>query len=61
MTQFAAAGSRKKRYRRPQVIKMSSEQGKLVLVGRAWNGDQNARDLLKLVFPNPFTEKAKTR
>lgn len=37
---------------------MSAEHAKVVLVGRAWVGDENARELLKLLFPNPYAKTA---
>ena len=44
---------RKKGYLSPQVRSRTFEQAALVLVGHAWNGDQQARDLLELMFREP--------
>jgi len=40
-------------YAPPQVRRLTSEQGTLFLVGHAWYGEKNARDLLDLLFPEP--------
>jgi hypothetical protein len=49
----ASAPVGKKPYSRPEVRKLGTEQGILLLVGRAWAGDKGARELLELVFPEP--------
>ena len=41
----------RKPYSPPEVRKLNSEQAILVLLGRAWSGDEPARDLLSLLFP----------
>jgi len=49
----ASAPVTKKPYVRPEVRELGTEQGILILVGRAWSGDKGARDLLELIFPEP--------
>jgi len=46
-----APARKKKHYLPPQVIKLNSEQGVLLLLGHAWEGSEQARDILKLLFP----------
>jgi len=41
-----------KRYEPPTVKKLTVEQAMLLLVGHASVGDQGAKDLMELVFPN---------
>jgi len=48
----------KKPYSRPQTTKLGTEQGRLILVSRAWAGDQGARELLELIFPGPGEKPA---
>lgn len=43
----------RKKYSPPQVRKLTSEQAKLVLIGRAMAGDQGAKELMGLLFPGP--------
>jgi hypothetical protein len=43
---------KKKPYIRPQVIALSPEQSAVILAGRAWAGDHNARYMLELLFPD---------
>ena len=43
----------KRPYSRPTATKLGTEQGRLILVGRAWAGDKGARELLELIFPGP--------
>jgi hypothetical protein len=38
-------------YQPPQFRSVTFEQASLFLVGHAWNGDHDARDLLRLMFP----------
>jgi hypothetical protein len=47
-----------KAYAPPLLRKLNPEQATLFLVGHAWNGDQNARDLLELCFPTPGEGKS---
>jgi hypothetical protein len=49
----AGAPVDRKAYSRPEVRKLGTEQGILMLVGRAWTGDKGARELLELIFPEP--------
>lgn len=48
----------KKPYLPPQARKLGTEQGILILVGRAWAGDKGARELLELIFPGPGEKPA---
>ncbi len=41
----------KKLYAVPRLKKLNFEQASLFLVGHAWNGDPEARDLLERMFP----------
>ncbi len=43
--------AQKKPYSTPQVSSLNFEQASLFLVGHAWIGDPDARDLLELMFP----------
>jgi hypothetical protein len=43
--------SDKKPYLRPEMKKLDSEQAVLILVGLAWAGDTNARELLEILVP----------
>jgi hypothetical protein len=43
--------STKKPYSAPSLNKPTFEQASLFLVGHAWNGDTDARELLELMFP----------
>lgn len=43
----------KRPYLPPQWRGLNFEQASLSLVWHAWNGDQNARDLLEVMFPLP--------
>jgi hypothetical protein len=47
-----AKGSRKP-YSPPQLQTRTFEQAALFLTGHAWIGNQDAKDLLKLLFPTP--------
>ena len=40
----------------PEVRKHNAEQAALFLLGYAFEGDLNARDLLEIIFPNPQKE-----
>jgi hypothetical protein len=40
-------------YVAPCLTKRSLEQGRLLLLGRAWLGDVGARTLLELLYPEP--------
>jgi len=43
----------KKKYQAPVARKLTPEQAKLLLVGHATVGDQGAKELMELVFPEP--------
>lgn len=43
----------KKGYQAPVARKLTPEQAKLLLVGHATVGDQGAKELMELVFPEP--------
>jgi len=43
----------KKEYQAPVARKLTPEQAKLLLVGHATVGDQGAKELMELVFPEP--------
>ena len=45
--------SPRKKYASPQFRKLNPEQGALFLVGHAWVGNPQARELLELLFPEP--------
>jgi hypothetical protein len=47
-----AEAARKKKYVRPTARRLSFEQGALILVGRAWDGDERAKELLTHMFPS---------
>lgn len=42
-----------KTYSCPQLNKLTPEQAKLYLIGQATQGDQGAKDLLDVLFPDP--------
>lgn len=50
----AADGDHRKSYERPQLRRPTSDQAILFLTGHAYIGDQGARDLLELLFPEPM-------
>ncbi|HZR66706.1 MAG TPA: hypothetical protein VFA85_16310 [Terriglobales bacterium] len=41
------------KYEKPWMKKLTPEQAKLLLIGRASAGDENANDLLYLMFHDP--------
>jgi hypothetical protein len=47
----------KKPYSPPEIIELNREQVALVLLGRAWDGDEKAKELLEkcadVLFPAP--------
>jgi hypothetical protein len=51
-----AASTRKKPYVRPEVHQITFNQGALILLGRAWDGDAGAKEFLTHLFP-PRVEK----
>jgi hypothetical protein len=50
-TQGSPAASKK--YSPPQLRKLNPEQAKLILIGHAMAGDEGAKELMGLVFPEP--------
>jgi hypothetical protein len=48
-TQGSAAASKK--YSPPQLRKLNPEQAKLILIGHAMAGDEGAKELMGLIFP----------
>jgi hypothetical protein len=40
-------------YLKPQIRRRTFEQVALLLTGQAWIGNQEARELLELLFPDP--------
>jgi len=49
----AVKNGARRTYSPPQVRRLNAEQGALLLLGHAWQGDQEARELLELLFPEP--------
>ena len=45
------SGTNKKEYEAPTVRKLTLEQATLILIGHATIGDQGAKDLMNLAFP----------
>ena len=45
-------------YEKPTVTKLTPEQAKLKLLGAATEGDEGAKDLLKLMFPKVPPKKS---
>jgi hypothetical protein len=45
------AKDRRKHYSAPQLRRLNFEQASLFLVGHTWNGDNHARDLPEVIFP----------
>jgi len=45
-----------RRYESPAVRKLTAEQARLLLIGHASVGDQGAKDLLELIFPDKRQE-----
>jgi len=43
----------RKPYEPPKLQKLTPEQAKLLLIGRASVGDQDATELLELIYPEP--------
>lgn len=42
-----------KKYSPPQLRKLNPEQAKLILIGHAMAGDDGAKELMGMVFPEP--------
>lgn len=51
----------KKAYCAPQARKLEPEQANLILVGRAWDGDEGAREMLEILFPAPGARSTATK
>lgn len=52
----------KKPYVKPTATKLTDEQAKLKLLGHAITGDQGAKDLLEMMFPEvPRKDKEKKK
>lgn len=51
-------GPGKRRYSPPIFRKRNPEQATLFLLGHSWDGDREAQELLKLVFPDPSKENS---
>lgn len=48
----------KKPYVKPTITKLTPEQARLKLLGAASEGDEGAKDLLKLMFPDAPPKKS---
>jgi hypothetical protein len=57
-TPSEAVRTRKKKYVRPTVCKLNFEQGALILLGRAWEGDDEAKQFLTHLYPTKVETKA---
>lgn len=53
------AVSAKKPYSSPELRKLNREQATLFLLGHAWEGNVDAQELLRLLFPDPNDENPK--
>ena len=51
---------RRKLYQKPTATELTAEEAKLKLIGHASLGDQDARDLLEMMFPED-AKKLSTR
>ena len=47
------SGTEPKAYSPPRLNKLTPEQAKLLLIGQAIQGNQGAKDLLDVLFPDP--------
>jgi hypothetical protein len=52
----SVTGPGKQPYSRPIFRKRIREQALLFLLGHAWDGDPEAQEVLKLLFPDPSAE-----
>ena len=58
----AESAPSKKEYEAPTVRKLTLEQAKLILIGHASIGDQGAKELMDIAFPEPgFVEPTADR
>lgn len=48
----------RKPYQKPALKKLTPEQAKLKVVGRASRGDQGAKQVLDTMFPDPKKKKS---
>jgi hypothetical protein len=55
------AARTKKPYVKPTATKLTDEQAKLKLLGHAITGDQGAKDLLEMVFPEVPEKDSKVK
>ncbi len=46
-----------KPYSSPRLNKLTPEEAKLLLLGQATQGDQGAKDLLDVLFPDPHSQE----
>jgi hypothetical protein len=51
----------RKSYEKPAVTKLTPEQAKLKLLGHASMGDQGAKDLLEMMFPETAQKDSKSK
>jgi len=54
----ASLPPRRKPYQKPTMRKLKPEQAKLVLLGRVSVGDENARKLLEVLYPEPPAQQS---
>jgi hypothetical protein len=45
-------------YSPPRLQRRTLEQAKLFLLGHAWAGDQGAKDLLEVLYPEPGAQSS---
>jgi hypothetical protein len=57
----SVSDSGKQPYSRPNFRKLNCEQATLFLLGHAWDGDCEAQEILKLVFPDPSAEHSEQK
>lgn len=55
------ASNTRRPYEKPTVTKLTPEQAKLKLLDHAIMGDQGAKDLLELMFPDELPKESKAR
>jgi len=51
----------RKSYEKPTATKLTPEQAKLKLLGHASMGDQGAKDLLEMMFPETIEKDSKSK
>ena len=57
----SVTGPGKRTYSRPIFLMRNREQSLLFLLGHAWDGDPEAQEVLKLVFPDPSAEPSEQK